>query len=155
MLLCSRSVCLRASLTNKQCTAVYQTTKLIINLIDITLKFTVFSFSRELTQLKFLVAVILSCSEIWVQRELSDYPMGKELWLPLITESWHLLLLFVGSLEMFIALTEWLIQTEKFVKNLHANTGLSSCDVGREVGWCIGGSSSKTGRIRFLYTAEI
>jgi len=63
----------------------------------------------------------------------------------------------VGSLELFIALTEWLIQTEKFVKNLHANTEMKFCDMGREVGWCIGGSSSKTGSIhvRFLYTYEI
>jgi hypothetical protein len=60
--------------------------------------------------------------------------MGKELWLPLIIESLHILLLFVGSLELFIALTEWLIQTEKFVKNLHANTELTCCDLGREVG---------------------
>lgn len=127
----------------------------ILNLIDIILKFTVFSVSREPTQLKLLVMVIPSCSEIWVRRELSDYPMGKELWLPLIIESWHLLLLFVWSLVLFIALTEWLIQTEKFVKNLHTNTDLTCCDLGREMGWCIGGSSRKTGRIRFLYTSEI
>ena len=35
MFLCSLSVCLRAVLANKQCTAVYQTTKLIMNLTDI------------------------------------------------------------------------------------------------------------------------
>jgi hypothetical protein len=149
------SVCLRAVLTNKQCSAVYKTTKPIINIIVIPVKFTVFSVSRERTQLKLLVMVIPSCSEIWVQRELSDYPTGKELCLPLIIESWRLLLLFVGSLELFIALTEWLIQAERFVKNLHANTEMTCCDLGREVGWCIGGSNSKTGRIRFVYTAEI
>jgi hypothetical protein len=102
-----------------------------------------------------LIMVIPSCSEIWVQRGLSDYPMGNELWLPLIIESWRLLLLFVGSLGLFIALTEWLIQAEKFVKNLHANTEMTCCDLGRAVGWCIGGSNSKTERIQFLYTAEI
>jgi hypothetical protein len=32
---------------------------------------------------------------------------------------------------------------------------LTCCDLGREVGWCIGGSSSKTVRIQFLYAAEI
>ena len=53
-----------------------------ITCIDITLKFKVFSVSREPTRLKLLVMVIPSCSEICVQREISDYPMGTELWLP-------------------------------------------------------------------------
>ena len=61
----------------------------------------------------------------------------------------------MGSLELFIALIEWLMQTEKFIKNLHPNTELTCYDLGREVGCCIGGSSSKTRRIRFLYTSEI
>lgn len=113
MLMCNLSVCLRAVLSNKQWTAVYQTTKLIINLHDITVKFTLFSVLREPTQMKLLVIVIPNCSEIRVQWELSCYHMGKELYLLLIIESWHFLLLSVGILELFVALTEWLFQTRE------------------------------------------
>jgi hypothetical protein len=45
--------------------------------------------------------------------------------------------------------------TEKFVKNLHANAEFTCCDMGREVDWCTGRPSNKTGTIRRLSTYEI
>ena len=83
--MCRLSLCLRAVLASKQCTAVHQSMKLIISLLYTNVKFTVFSVSSEPTQI-FLIMVSQSCSEIQVQWELSDYAMETELWLLLIAE---------------------------------------------------------------------